>query len=162
MSHFKWNLMHLWGKSQENVVHFFPYQYTIVSRHLLIKKQLTIYVWVYLAVLICSIDLPYFSDYMTHRSIRHTYVLEEKNRKKTFEAKNVVLLLFPVTALHCCRPSPPPPTPASQESYIQTTRHAPILLPNLGSASYSPKNMVYVCHYNKNTLSWFLKLYNKP
>ena len=62
--------------------------------------------------------LPHFSDYETHRTIRSTQVLEKENRKKNFEAKNVVLLLPPVTRLHCC------PRPlASQVSYIWTTRH---------------------------------------
>ena len=27
-------------------------------------------------------DMPHFSDYKTHRTIRHTQVLEEENRKK--------------------------------------------------------------------------------
>ena len=38
---------------------------------------------------------------MTHWIIKHTEVLEEENKKKKFEAKNVVLLLPPVTPLHC-------------------------------------------------------------
>ena len=57
--------------------------------------------------------------YKTHQTIRHTYVLEEENGKKY-------------------------PTPLSQVSYIQTTRHTPIFVPNLGvgSACCSLKNTV--------------------
>ena len=29
-------------------------------------------------------QVPYFSDYMTHQTIRRTQVLEEENRKKKF------------------------------------------------------------------------------
>ena len=52
-----------------------------------------------------SNKIPYLSDYMMHRPLRHTQVLEEENRKKKFQAKNVVLLLPPVTLLHHGRPS---------------------------------------------------------
>ena len=75
--------------------------------------------------------IPHFSDYRMHRPIRRTLVLEEENRKKN-----------PVP--------PPPPRQASQVSYIQTIRCAPISSQIWGeSASYSLKNMVcvyvYVC-----------------
>ena len=38
--------------------------------------------------------IQYFSDYKTHWTIRHTQVVEEENRKKNFEAKNVVKYLI--------------------------------------------------------------------
>ena len=39
-------------------------------------------------------QLPDFSDYKTHWTIRRTQVLEEENREKIFEAKNVVKYLI--------------------------------------------------------------------
>ena len=40
------------------------------------------------------INILYFSDYKMHQTIRCTQVLEDKNRKKIFESKNVVKYLI--------------------------------------------------------------------
>ena len=76
-----------------------------------------------------------------HRTIKCALeVLEEENRKKNFEAKNVVLLLPPVTLFHHC-PTPTTSKPGKLHSDYDMQPHFP---PKLGreSASYSPKNMV--------------------
>ena len=74
-------------------------------------------------------QLPYFSDYMTHWTIRCTKVLEEENRKKKKPAS-----------------SPPPPPPAPRKPgklHSDYTTHPPFP-PKFGgkSASYSLKNTV--------------------
>ena len=58
-----------------------------------------------------------------------------------FEAKNVVLLLTPVTLLHGHPPLPPPHKPGKLHSDYKTH---PLSLPDLGvGESYSPKITVY-------------------
>ena len=83
----------------------------------------------------------YFSDQMTHQTIRHK-VLEEENREKKIEAKNVVLLLSPALL------PPLPCHPVSQGSYIQTIRCTPLSSQIWGGkcVSYTPKNMVTLRH----------------
>ena len=78
---------------------------------------------------------------MTHRTVRRTSVLEEKNRKKKFEGKNVVLFLHPVTLLRH------PPTPASEPGKLHSDyKMHPHFFPDLGgkSASYSLKTTVII------------------
>ena len=98
----------LWGKKQLKILEKEP-----------VTLKLNLNRWV-------KIQITVFFRHKTHQTIRHTQVLEEKNRKKTH---STAALLPPV----------------SQVSYIETIRCTPIFLPNLGaggSASYSPKNMV--------------------